>query len=327
MSSVLFLFSETLRGNVAVTHEKHMLRATMVSLYCNIVLVIIKSTALVLVNSLAIAVDLGISFVGLAVSIILYYSIKLANRPADLVHNYGYGKVEHVCEAMEGVVLIGIAFAMSSQAILHLLHPKEVTMPFVGFVSSLINALINFGGSYYIFKMARKSGSPAIHAEGVHYKMEGVISALIGISFIVSMILLRTGHEFDARHVDPIAALVVSLVLIVPSFKLARKSFFQLLDASVEEESQMEILKQLSRYLNRFCEFKDLKTRSSGRNKFVEFKLVVPEEISFRQGHEIVTFLESGIKSNIPNCEVNIRLEPCKRDCEYAEKGENCPYL
>ncbi len=93
--------------------EAYMYRATRVSLSCNVVLVLIKTITLMMVNSLAIAVDLGISIVGLAVSGILYYSIKLANRPADLIHNYGYGKVEHVCEALEGVVLMGIALAMS----------------------------------------------------------------------------------------------------------------------------------------------------------------------------------------------------------------------
>lgn len=307
--------------------EVYMKRAVLVSLFCNIALVVIKSTALVIVNSLAIAVDLGISFVGLAVSVILYYSIKLANRPADLVHNYGYGKVEHVCEAMEGVVLIGIALAMSFQAITHLLHPRHVQLPWIGLASCVINSTLNFGGAFYIFKMARKSGSPAIRAEGVHYRMEGLISAMIGVSFIISMILLTGSYGKLAVYVDPIAALLVSMILVVPSFKLAKGAFFHLLDASVEEDSQMEILKQLGRHIGHYCEFRDLKTRTAGRKKFVEFKLVVPEGVSFKRGHDIVSFIEQDIKENIPGCEVLVKMEPCKKDCEYDKAGEECPYL
>ncbi|RKY42785.1 MAG: hypothetical protein DRP85_01890 [Candidatus Makaraimicrobium thalassicum] len=304
-----------------------MRRATLVSLFCNIILVLIKSSALILVNSLAIAVDLGISFVGLIVSVILYYSIKLANRPADLIHNYGYGKIEHVCEILEGVVLIGIALAMSSQAVVHLLHPKPIDLPLVGFFSCTLNSALNFGGAFYIFKMARKSGSPAIRAEGIHYRMEGIISALIGVSFIFSIFLQANGQETLALHIDPIAALLVSMILVIPSFRLAKASFFQLLDASVEEESQMEILKQLSGHIDRFCEFRDLKTRTAGRNKFVEFKLIVPEDISFKKGYETVDLLEKGIKAGIPNCEVLVKMEPCRKDCEYWKKGRKCPYL
>lgn len=307
--------------------EDYTIKATLISLFCNVVLVAIKGVALLLVNSLAIAVDLGISFVGLTVSVILYYSIKLANRPADLVHNYGYGKVEHVCEAMEGVVLIGIALAMSFQAATHIMHPRIVASPIIGFVSSAVASLINFAGAFYILKMAKKSASPAIHAEAVHYRMEAYISAMIGVSFVVSMLLHAGGMDRSASVVDPLTAFLVSAVLIVPSFKLAKKSFFSLLDASVEEGSQMEILKQLTKHMKDFCEFKDLKTRSAGRNKFVEMKIVLPENIIFKQGHDLVTAIENDIRSNMKDCSVIVEMEPCKKDCRYISSGEPCPYL
>lgn len=304
-----------------------MLRATLVSLICNIILVAIKTAALIVVNSLAIAVDLGISFVGLMVSGILYYSIKLANRPADLSHNYGYGKVEHVCEALEGVVLIGIALALSVEALLHLFHPRDLSLPFVGLTTSIINAALNFGGAWYIFKMAKKSASPAIYAEGVHYRLEGFISGMIGISFLVFMFLSARGMGKAAGFVDPAAALIASGMIVLPSFKLAKNAFFNLLDASVAEDSQIEILKHLTEHIDKYCEFKDIKTRTAGRNKFVEFKLIFPQEMSFREGHEIVDIIEKDIKAGIPNCEVNIKMQPCKRDCGYIKKGKACPYI
>ncbi|MGB3111698.1 MAG: cation diffusion facilitator family transporter [Candidatus Omnitrophota bacterium] len=307
--------------------EIYMHRAALVSLFFNIVLVLIKSTALLLVKSLAIAVDLSISCVGLAVSVILYYSIKLASRPADLFHNYGYGKVEHVCEAMEGVVLMGIALAMSFQAVVHLIHPRHVMLPWIGLVSSAISCCINFGGAYYIFKMAKKSASPAIHAEGLHWRMEGFISSMIAGAFLVSVFLLAKGKAAAAIYVDPLAALLASVVVFIPSFKLAKASFFRLLDASVEEDSQMEILKQLSRHMGKFCEFQDLRTRMSGRKKFVEFKIVVPEEISFKRGYDVVSLLENDIRKEIPNSEVLIKMQPCKKDCVFGKNDSRCPYL
>lgn len=307
--------------------ETYMLRATLVSLFCNIVLVLIKSTAFIVVGSLAIAVDLGISFVGLSVSIILYYSMKMANRPADLMHNYGYGKVEHVCEALEGVVLIGIALAMSSQAILNIFHPREIDSPIIGLLSCSINVVINFGGAYYIFKMAKKSGSPAIYAEGIHYRMEGFISAMIGTSFIVVMALIANHKFVVAPYVDPATALLVSLFLIIPSFKLAKGSFFKLLDASIGEDSQMQILKPLSRHINEYCEFYDIRTRSAGRKKFVELKIIVPEGMSLKKSHSIATMVEDDIKHGIDNCEVLVKVKPCGKDCEYMKNGEDCPYL
>lgn len=302
-------------------------RAALTSLYCNIVLVILKSIALILVNSLAIAMDLGISFVGLTVSVILYYSIKLANKPADLFHNYGYGKVENVCEGIEGIVLIGIALAMSSQALMNFLSPEAVSRPWLGFTASVLSVLINFGGAVYILKMARKSASPAIHAEGLHYMLEGFISGIIACAFVLTMIMISAGFGPIAVYLDPLAALITSIVVIIPSFKLAKASFFKLLDASMEEGSQMEILKRISRHIEKFCEFKDIRTRTSGRMKFIDFKVVVPEDLSLKEGFKVINAIENDIKEGVPYCEVQIRMEPCKKDCKFFLKNKHCPYL
>jgi len=307
--------------------EKYAHQAVLISLYCNIVLVVLKCIALVLVNSLAIAMDLGISFVGLSVSVILYYSIKLANRPADFVHNYGYGKVENVCEGLEGVVLIGIALAMSGQAVMNLIHPEPVTHPWLGFGASVISVLINLGGAYFIFKMARKSASPAIHAEGLHYMLEGLISGIIACAFVLTMVMISRGLGQIALYFDPLAALVTSFVVIIPSCRLAKGSFFKLLDASMEEGSQMEILKYVTRHISKFCEFKDLRTRTAGRMKFIDLKVVIPEEITLKRGYEITNAIAKDIHEGVPNCEVQIRMEPCNKDCEFFHKKKTCPYL
>lgn len=304
-----------------------MYKATLVSLICNLVLVSIKATALVMLRSLAIATDLGISFVGLAVSMILFYSVKLSNRPADIFHNYGYGKVENVLEALEGVVLIGIATAMSFQAVIHFMDPRHIDMPVIGVFTCVVNSAINFGGAYYIARMAQKSRSPAIQAEAVHYRLEGFISAFIGTAFVGVITLRGTTLEPLSAYLDPAAALFVSIMIIFPSFRLAKGSFFKLLDASVEETSQLEILKQLSRFSERYCEFKDLRTRSSGRHRFIEMKLIMPDELSLREGHESSQTLKKAMLESIPDSEISIIMEPCDKDCGYIRSGRICPYL
>ena len=64
-----------------------MLQAAKNSLYDNIFLFLIKTITLLFVYSLAILTDLGISLVGLAISIILFHVVKVANKPADVIYN------------------------------------------------------------------------------------------------------------------------------------------------------------------------------------------------------------------------------------------------
>jgi len=303
------------------------MRAVKVSLAANVVLCIIKAGAIIVVDSIAILADLGISCIALAVSVILYYAIKVSNKPADILHNYGYGRIENVCEAMEGVVLIGLALAMSFQAIMFIIHPDEVHAPLVGFLCSLASVAINFWGSYYILKLARKSASPALRAEGVHFKLEGYISLAISIAFVLIILATKAGYKTAAIYIDPAATLFVSAVIAVPSVRLLKEAFIKLLDASIEESGQIDVVKVLARHIDKYCNFKDLKTRSAGRKRFVDLHIILPEHISIRKGHQVISDIKADIHSAITESEVNIRMVPCEKDCDFAREKKDCPYL
>lgn len=303
-----------------------MLTAAQVSLGGNIILFVVKLTALLLVHSLAIATDLGITVAGLVVSVVLYHSIKVSNRPADFVHNYGYGKIEHVCEALEGVVLIGIAIVMSAQAMIHLLHPSEVSLPWLGFAFSIISVVINFIGSAWIFSLARICHSPAVHAEGVHYRLEGFISLTIASAFILSIFLSATPLRPWTIYLDPLATLIVSIWITIPSFKMARHGFLTLLDASLEEGSKMEVMKQLGKHIARCCEFKEIRSRSSGRKKFIECAVVLPRHMSFPESYQLASNIEKDLCDSIPGCEAIVRIIPCDESCAFRPLPDQCPY-
>jgi len=309
-----------------MNNDQGMMVAVKVSLICNIILFAIKAITLVIVNSLAVAADLGISAIALCVSGILYYAIKMSDKPADHFHNYGYGKIENVTEAIEGVVLIGLALAMSVQAILHLVHPGNVHSPAIGFIASLLGVVINFWGAGFILKLANKHASPALKAEGIHFRLEGFISLAITLSFALVIILNRLDFLTLSRYVDPVATLIVSIVITVPSVRLLKEAYMKLLDASIGESSQMDVIKALASHYHRYCAFKNIRTRSAGRKNFVDIHLVMPDHISIKKAHQITSALKHDIASSILESEVTVHVEPCARDCAFNKNNQQCPY-
>lgn len=304
-----------------------MMRAAGISLWFNVVLFVFKLAALIIVRSLAIATDFAITVVGLTVSVILYNSLKLSMRPADLLHNYGYGKVEHVCEAMEGIVLIGIAVIMSFQAFASFFHPSHVTFPWIGFASSTLSLTLNFVGAFFIFRLARKSSSPAVKAEGIHYTLEGFISTAIACAFIVTIMLKNGPYARIEPYIDPAVTIFVGIAISLPSIRLAKQAFVNLLDASIEEPSKMETVVRLAQHAELYCNFKDLKTRTAGHKKFIEVKIILPKDISFSRAHEIVSKIENDIATGVPNSEVTVAMTPCSKDCGLMQDKKPCPYL
>jgi len=312
---------------IVTLKERYMIQAALISLWFNIVLFIFKLAALLIVHSLAIATDFAITVVGLTVSVILYNSLKLSMRPADLLHNYGYGKVEHVCEAMEGIVLMGIAIIMSFQAIATLFHPRHVVFPWIGFASSTLSLTLNFVGAFFIFQLARKSSSPAVKAEGVHYTLEGFISAAIACAFIVTILLKGSRYHYIEPYVDPVVTVLVSIAISLPSARLAKQAFVNLLDVSIEEPSKTEAVVRLAQHADYYCNFGDIKTRTAGHKKFVEMKIIMPRDMSFSRAYEVVSKIEKDIAAGIPDSEVTITMVPCSKDCGLIQDNKPCPYL
>ncbi|OPY71996.1 MAG: Ferrous-iron efflux pump FieF [Syntrophorhabdus sp. PtaU1.Bin050] len=301
--------------------------AVKVSLVCNAILFTIKGITLVVVNSLAIAADLGISFVALGISVLLFYAIKMSNKPADVFHNYGYGKIENVAEAIEGVILIGLALAMSFQAILHLVRVGEVSSPAIGFICSLLGIAINFWGANFILKLAEKHSSPALRAEGIHFRLEGFISLAITLSFALVILLHHASLFILAKYVDPVATLIVSAFITFPSVRLLKEAFMKLLDASIGESGQMDVIKALTKHFNSYCNFKEIRTRTAGRKQFVDIHLVVPAHSSVKNAHTTSMALKYEIASSLSESEVTVHMEPCTNDCAYARSDRQCPYV
>jgi len=304
-----------------------MMLAVKVSLFSNVVLCAIKVIAMIVVNSLAIAADLGISCVALGVSIILYYAIKMADKPADFFHNYGYGKVENVCELIEGAVLIGLALSMSFEAIMNIFNIDEIKSPAIGLICSFLGVVINFLGAAFILKLAKKSASPALKAEGIHFRLEGYISLAITLSFTIYIAVTRAGFFAIANYIDPVATLLVSVIVFIPSVRLLKEAFMKLLDASIGEAGQMDVLKILAKHVNSYCNFKDIRTRTAGRKQFVDVHLIMPEHISFINAHKVISAIEKDISSAISGSDVTVRIEPCEKNCAFTKTGQKCPYI
>jgi cation diffusion facilitator family transporter len=308
--------------------DNGMMVAVRVSLTSNAVLFCIKLATLFVVNSLAVAADLGISIVSLGVSVLLYHAIKMSNKPADPLHNYGYGKIENVAEAIEGIVLIGLAVAMTVQAVLKLINPgEEIHSPVIGLVASLAGVAINFWGSIFILRLADKHASPALRAEGIHFRLEGIISTSIAMAFGIDIILHHYGIATLARYVDPAATLIVSAVIAVPSAHILREAFMKLLDASIAETSQMDVIRTLAVHYDRYCSFKNIRTRSAGRKQFVDMQIIIPEHISIKNAHKIASLIKDDIAAAVKESEVTVHIEPCLRDCAYIKNNQPCPYV
>jgi divalent metal cation (Fe/Co/Zn/Cd) transporter len=151
--------------------------------------------------------------------------------------------------------------------------------------------------------VSRKHKSQALEADALHFSSDIWSSAVV----IFGLVAYRF---FGFSQADSIAALVVAILVIVVSIRLALRTIDALLDRAPAGMRQ-RIREALSQApgLERID---SLRVRSSGAKTFVDMRLTLANELSFTEAHRIATMAEAKVSEMIPGADVIVHADPGK---------------
>jgi cation diffusion facilitator family transporter len=276
------------------------IKTARLSILSNLFLIVIKLTVGLLSGSVSILSEAIHSSMDLLASVIAYFSVKIADIPADNEHPYGHGKYENVSGVAEAILIFIASFWIIFEAIKKMVSKEQVGAIGLGFIVMFISALVNYVVSRRLYKVAKETDSIALEADALHLKTDVYTSLGVGIGLLLIWI---TGLNF----LDPMVAIMVALFILREAFFLLRNAFFPLVDAAISE-SEIQIIKQILE--SKSLRFHNLRTRKAGHFRFAELHLELPQNHSLKEVHDICDDVENELKSKIKNLEVNIHVEP-----------------
>lgn len=277
----------------------------MLSVISNTTLIILKIVAGLLSGSVSIISEAIHSGMDLVASIIAFFSVRVSSKPADKGHPYGHGKIENVSGVIEGLLIFVAAFLIFKEAIIKLIHPTEISQTFIAIAVMGISSIVNIIISRTLYKVAKREESVALEADALHLKTDVYTSAGVALGLLLMKV---TG----IKVLDPITAILVSLLIIKEAWSLCRNAFRPLLDASLLEEEEAQIKEILETYDDQIKGFHKLRTRKSGNIKYIDFHMFVDGSLTVDVAHTISKELEIVIEQKIKNTNVNIHIEPSK---------------
>jgi divalent metal cation (Fe/Co/Zn/Cd) transporter len=99
-----------------------------------------------------------------------------------------------------------------------------------------------------------------------------------------------------------------------------RRSVLGLMDRALPEPDLERIRAILEPYRVRGLDYHALRTRRAGRLRLVDMHLLVPGEMSVREGHRIADEIEDRIREALPGCAVLTHLEPIEDPASYRDQ-------
>lgn len=278
------------------------------SVYSNTSLVVLKIVSGFLMGSVAVISEALHSGIDLIAALIARYSVKRSAEPADREHRYGHGKFENLSGMIEGALIFIAAAWIIYQASLKFLHPPEtLEFLFAGIVVMGVSAVVNFMVSRRLKKVAKKTESLALEADAFHLTTD----VLTSVGVFVALALIQLGGPI---WLDPAVAILVAAFIIHAAYDITRRSTEGLLDKSLPE-TEIRLIERVIRDHEHILNYHKLRARRMGPERQIDVHMIVPRNLSVKDGHDLVDHLEHEIKKELPGSSIIIHIEPCDQNC------------
>lgn len=278
-----------------------------------IVTIALKVAAWWVTGSVGLLSDAAESVVNLVAAVIALIAVTVAERPADDDHQYGHSKAEYFSAGAEGAMIFVAAAFIVYTAVERLLNPRPLEALGVGLLISIVAAALNGVVGTMLVRAGTAHRSHTLKADGKHLLTDVITS--VGVVVGVALVWL-TGWEV----LDPIVAIAVGLNILYIGYKLVHESGMGLMDGTLPEEDNTAIEEVLARHrVDGEVDFHELRTRESGKWRFVEFHALVPGAWSVDRGHDLVEQVEQEIHSVLPHCHITSHMEPIEDERAYDD--------
>lgn len=292
-----------------MNREKEIRKITLWGSLVNLVLTVFKIIAGVLGRSAAMIADGIHSLSDLLSDVVVLVFTHMSSKGKDRDHSFGHGKFETLATLIVSVMLVAVGTDLMIGAIRSIIGfcrgddiPEPGIIALIAAVVSILSKEILYHATV---KVGKKTGSTVVVANAWHHRSDAFssIGAMAGIGG--AMLL---GGRWTV--LDPVASCVISVAIIVIAVRLALPSLAELLETSLPEDIEQEIV-AIASAVKGVNDIHELKTRRNGISFIIDAHIAVNPDISIVEAHDIATDVEDALRSRYgQETQINIHVEP-----------------
>lgn len=277
----------------------------------NVFLVLMKYFAGRAAGSTALVAEAIHSTGDILVSLAVLISIKVADKPADGRHHYGHGKVESLCSAALGLLMIFIGFELTRDSLNRLgagvQAAPDASALYVAAAGIAIKELMY----RYTISACRKSGNQLLLADAWHHRSDVLLSSGVFLGIAGS----RAGYP----PLEIFVTLLISVLIIRLGFTFCRRGLGELVDSAPEDA----LLKKIRATVIETAGVEALhclRARQFGSEVHVELHIGVDENLRVSQGHAVAKDVKQKLLRSFPEIRhVLVHVNPLPL-CDDAER-------
>lgn len=279
----------------------------MKTLIANVILSVVKIIAGFVAQSSAMIAD-GVHTVSDVISTVaVMIGVKFSEKEADEGHPYGHERIESVVTVLLSLMLSVTGFGIAFSGIKTIVYREFTTPGALALAAALASIVVKELMYRYTLKAAEKINSTALKADAWHHRSDAFssIGTLVGIG----------GAILGLQILDPIAGIIVSVLIIRVGFEILMQGLNQLVDRAADGDIIKNIEKNIEN-VKGVLRVDDVKTRLHGSRLYVDVEISVDSNITVGEGHSIAETVHKNIEKTIPDvkhCMVHVNPYKTKK--------------
>jgi cation diffusion facilitator family transporter len=289
-------------------------RVALHSMLAAAAMTLLKLAAGLFSGSLGVLSDAAHSALDLAGAALTFFSVRVSDKPADEDHTYGHGKIENISSFFEaGLMAISCAWIIW-EAISRIVHRSvELRHSLWPVLVLVLSIVVDYWRSRQLSAVAKRTGSPALATDAFHFASDiwSTLAVLAGLG------ASWVGAHFDIpwlRYADPVAAIVVSVMILRITLQLTRETVGVLMD-QIPAETRRQIVSEVEQVPGVIA-VEQARVRRAGAAHFADLTLALPRRYTFEHTGELVRAATDAVHRTLPDADVVIHTVPSKGKAE-----------
>ncbi len=251
----------------------------------------------------------GIDLIAAAITL---FSVQVSDRPADADHTYGHGKIESLSAAIETVLMLASCIWILTEAVRRILLRQHLSLKFSiwPFIALLLSITVDFTRSRKLHQIASETRSEALEADAIHFSTD--IWSSLAVLFGLAATYAGGYWQIPRLELaDPIAAILVAIIILRVTWNLARRTVDALTDATpLEARAQNRDLMRDLAAIDGVLSVDRVRTRRAGPNYFADVTLGMPRNLTFQRSEQITLAATDAVRRHLPGADVVVHSIP-----------------
>lgn len=258
--------------------------ASMVGIFCNVILFVVKAVVGVVLNSISVTADAFNNLSDAGSSIVGLVGVKMASKPADEDHPFGHGRIEYITALIVAFLVLEVGFTFLKDSIGKIREPEILKFQLV----SVLILVLSIGVKLWLGLFNRKLGQK-IDSKVMMATATDAIGDVVTTSVTILSIVF---FHITNINIDGYVGVIVALVVMWAGVGIAKDTLEPLIGEAVDPEEYTKITKFVEGYEG-IVGSHDLIVHNYGPGRsMASIHAEVPNDIDIEVSHEIIDRIE-----------------------------------